>query len=804
MLQNIYPAPELKPDLPGWTTMRKYNYTVAALLTWLLFLGLTAGPGRATFSGNGLDMASPDQEAAPVPVATIADRTAAVQLKIQALGARIVAAESMENRQTANRLAASLDDLKLRTSFLREIEIIHQRQLAALTKQESLQKELADLQADAGSGTDKTLIRKPPYSLNVYDYYLDQLADSARRVEVVTQAIAVGKKTLRDATVRLNDAEKKLRVLAEKNSEDGAAGEWRKILAEDEKQYARALIDLQLRNEENHHLDLNLAELKKTIAQQDIDWLKDKLVFRAEELAGHLASLEERRKELEQRIDKLLSEQNIAENKWLAAQRRLEPGPARSEKQLAIDKAYLQARENWRETYQQVISQNSSMLQLLSGEAQVWQRRYLFLKGETSGLELENWRKEARAEIVARGRTIALQQTQQNSVQVKIAALRIQLTKENIDPELGRQLDASFQALTKLGERSFEYLTVLQSNIELNQRLDTAIDAHLDGFNFGEWLASVMAAGLSIWQYELFAVDTQGVTVGKIFIVFVLLTAGVIFAGSFKRWLHRQLQLRLHLSISATAITEKLIYYTTLLIVIVIVMRSVNIPMTTFAFMGGAVAIGVGFGAQKLINNFISGFILMVEQPIRVGDLVQMDSNLGMIEDIGVRSTRVLTFDNAHLLVPNSYFLENNITNWTHNDNMVRGKVEVGVVYGSSTKQVKKLLLEAADAHGEVMKSPTPFVLFDDFGDNALVFSLYLWIMVARVIDKRRIESDVRFIVEKLFHEGGLVIAFPQRDVHLDTSRPLRITITKEEKGPARHEAGQEIGPARADSKEAP
>jgi small-conductance mechanosensitive channel len=765
------------------TIMRKYNYPAAPLLAFLLlFLGLTGSPSRAAFPANGLEKAitGTAKEAAVVPVATIAT----VQENIAAIGARIAAAEGMENQQTANRLTASLDELKLRTSFLREIEIIQQRQLAALSKQESLQKELTDLEADASQGKDKTLIRKPPYSLNVYDYYLDQLADSARRVEVVTQALAVGKKTLQEATIRLNDAEKRLRALAEKNGRDGAPGEWRQLLAEDEKQYAQALIDLQLRNEENHHLALQLAELKKTVDQQNINWLQDNLVFSAEELAGHQAGIEERRKELEQRIDRLLGEQNIAENKWLAAQRRLEPDAAQGEKQLAIDKAYLKARENWRETYQQVISQNSSMLQLLTSEAQAWQRRYYFLQGKTPGVELENWRKEARADIEDRSRAIALQQTHQNSIQAKIAALRIQLSKENIDPELGRQLDSSFQALSKLGERGFEYLTVLQSNIELNRRLISAIDDHLDEFNFGERLASLMAAGQAIWQYELFAVDTHGVTVGKLFIVFVLLIAGVIFAGSFKRWLHRQLLLRLKLSVSATAITEKLIYYTTLLVVIVIAMRSVNIPMTAFAFMGGAVAIGVGFGAQKLINNFISGFILMVEQPIRVGDLVQMDANLGKIEDIGVRSTRVLTFDNAHVLVPNSYFLENNITNWTHNDNMVRGKVAVGVVYGSTPKQAKKLLLEAAETHGDVLESPAPYVLFDEFGDDSLAFTLYFWIMVEHVIDKKRIESDIRFIVEKLFREGELVFAFPQRDVHLDTSRPLQITITKEAPAP--------------------
>lgn len=718
---------------------------------------------------------------------TVEAKVAVIHQKIKAVGEKISAARDMESQEVANRFATGLDDLILRTTRLREVEIIYQRQLGALAKKETLQKELALLEESGRQGKVKTLPQKPPYSLNVYDYYLDQLANSTRQVEVATQAIAVGNKALLDANQRLAEVEKKIRALAELIGKGRNSGEWQKLLADDGKDFALALIDLQLLNGDNHVLELKLAELKQNIDQQNIDWLKENLSFSAEELAGHLMKITERRKVLEERIDKLLSEQDVAENEWLARQRQTDQLQPANGKRLAREAAYLQAHEAWRETYQQVISHNSSMLQLLTRETQLWQRRYAFLRGETTVGSQKKWLNEARAEIDTLGRVMALQQAHQNNIQTRMVAIRLQLGKEKIDPEVSRYLEATLQALARLAERNFEYLTVLQGIVELDQRLVAAIDEHLHEFDFGERLAMLLTTSDAIWHYELFALDSHGVTIGKICIALLILVVGSMLAGFFTRLLHRRMLMRLKMSVSTTAITEKLIYYSSLLVVIFIAMRSINLPMTAFAFLGGAVAIGVGFGAQKLVNNFISGFILMVEQPIRVGDLVQMDTYLGKVEDIGVRSTRVLTFDNVHLLVPNSYFLENNIINWTHNDNMVRAKVTVGVVYGSSTKLVKKQLLEAALAHGEVMKQPEPYVLFEDFGDNSLVFNLYFWIMVERVADKKRIESDIRFLIDKLFQDEQLVIAFPQRDVHLDTSRPLQISIIREDA-----EAGRE------------
>ena len=199
-----------------------------------------------------------------------------------------------------------------------------------------------------------------------------------------------------------------------------------------------------------------------------------------------------------------------------------------------------------------------------------------------------------------------------------------------------------------------------------------------------------------------------------------------------------------------------------------LVLEKLQVPLAAFAFVSGAVAIGVGFGAQNIINNFISGWILMWERPIKIGDFLELGEVRGTVEAINTRSTRIRRVDGVHLLIPNSNLLENTVTNWTLQDDLVRTAVVVGVAYGSDVTLVRELLERAADEHPDVLKEPPRFVLFDDFGDSSLVFELNLWARSKAERGLRAIRSDLRFRIDALFREHGVTIAFPQRDVHLD------------------------------------
>jgi small-conductance mechanosensitive channel len=203
----------------------------------------------------------------------------------------------------------------------------------------------------------------------------------------------------------------------------------------------------------------------------------------------------------------------------------------------------------------------------------------------------------------------------------------------------------------------------------------------------------------------------------------------------------------------------------------------VHFPLTAFTVLGGALAIGIGFGSQNVMNNFISGLILMLERPVRARDVVEVDGNHGTIENIGARSTQIRSTDGRHIIVPNSFFLESNVVNWTLSDDLIRAKVSVGVIYGSPTRLVEQLIRRVVDEDELVLPNPGPIVIFDEFGDNSLNFDTYFWVRARSPMEVRKIQSRVRFRIDDLFREHELVIAFPQRDVHLDSVAPIEVRM---------------------------
>jgi potassium efflux system protein len=197
---------------------------------------------------------------------------------------------------------------------------------------------------------------------------------------------------------------------------------------------------------------------------------------------------------------------------------------------------------------------------------------------------------------------------------------------------------------------------------------------------------------------------------------------------------------------------------------ILVSLNVMGLSTTSIAVAFGALSIGLGFGLQNIFNNFVSGLILLFERPVQVGDVVQVNEIWGTITKINVRSTVVQTYDNASLIIPNSDMISNQVTNWSFKDLRLRRNIVVGVAYGSNTELVRETLLEIAQGHPKVLKRPKPDVLFDDFGDSALIFRLRLWTTIEHFI---AMETDVRFEIDRLFRERNIEIAFPQRDIHI-------------------------------------
>ncbi|MFV8818587.1 mechanosensitive ion channel family protein [Haliea sp. E17] len=271
----------------------------------------------------------------------------------------------------------------------------------------------------------------------------------------------------------------------------------------------------------------------------------------------------------------------------------------------------------------------------------------------------------------------------------------------------------------------------------------------------------------------LVSMGDNPITIGQALSVLVFALVGGLFVFWSTRFLRRHLHSRT-LNADVVQIITRAWLIVGLVILVFMVLDILRVPLGAFAFISGAVAIGVGFGAQNIINNFISGWILMWERPIKIGDFLELGEMRGTVEAINTRSTRIRRVDGVHLLVPNSQLLENTVTNWTLVDRLVRTSVVVGVAYGSDVELTRKLLLQVAEENPNVLKEPAFQVFFEDFGDSALVFELQFWIHSAAERGLRTIRSDLRFRIDALFREHQVVIAFPQRDVHIDGEVRIR------------------------------
>ncbi len=294
--------------------------------------------------------------------------------------------------------------------------------------------------------------------------------------------------------------------------------------------------------------------------------------------------------------------------------------------------------------------------------------------------------------------------------------------------------------------------------------------------NFWDITWKIIKGLEQIWKLELYNSGSYAVRLNQIIIAFLVIIVGIIFSKRISEILGKRISKISGLHHNTSYIIQRLLFYGLILIIVCIALPIAGIPMTIFTVLGGAVAIGVGFGAQNLFNNLISGFIIMLEKPIRIGDIIELHGNEGKVQDIGNRCVRVRRSDGIDLIVPNSEFLQNLVINWTLYDGNVRGTIDVGVAYGSHTEKVNELLLQIANDHPKILRLPDPpIVVFEEFGDNSLAFKLLFWCHVTRPMDLRRLKSEIRFSIDQLFRENSIVISFPQRDIHLDTTKPLEI-----------------------------
>lgn len=237
-------------------------------------------------------------------------------------------------------------------------------------------------------------------------------------------------------------------------------------------------------------------------------------------------------------------------------------------------------------------------------------------------------------------------------------------------------------------------------------------------------------------------------------------------AAPLKRWIAWKLLARSGMRLGVRQALASAAQYGLLLLGLMVALQTAGLDLTTVKFLAGALGLGVGFGLQNIVNNFVSGLIILLEQPIKIGDRIEIGGVIGQVVEINARSTTIVTNDNIAFLVPNSKLISENLINWSYNDDKVRFKVPFTVAYRSDPKLVETLLLEAARECSDVLQDPEPTVRLMSFGDSGIHFELRVWTSLL-MHRPGQLLSAINLAVLRRFRARGVEIPFPQRDVRL-------------------------------------
>jgi small-conductance mechanosensitive channel len=277
-----------------------------------------------------------------------------------------------------------------------------------------------------------------------------------------------------------------------------------------------------------------------------------------------------------------------------------------------------------------------------------------------------------------------------------------------------------------------------------------------------QWLGQLK----SILDYPLLKFGNTQLTLWLLLYLTVLIFLLFYVTGKLRNWLVLRVLSRTELDLGLRQAAGSILRYLAISVGFLIILQTAGIDLTTLNIIAGAVGIGIGFGLQNIVSNFISGLIILFERPIKIGDRIEVGNVEGDVIEIGARSTTVLTNDNITIIVPNSSFITENVVNWKYNDTKVRFKIKVGVAYGSDVRRVEKLLLDVAAKNPDVLTDPAPAVRLMAFGDSSLEFELRVW-STTLVHRKGALFSALNFAIYETFKEHQIAIPFPQRDLHL-------------------------------------
>jgi small-conductance mechanosensitive channel len=636
--------------------------------------------------------------------------------------------------------------------------------------------------AEAAKTEGASLIKDPPpYNLSFYDGIRNRLEGVDQRLKSVLSSINLVEGALKTVPEQIANAEKKvLTIKADLESPEWVGNKEKEMElreAEAELEAARLSMVVNRMNMDAHLLRRKYLETQKTALEKDVKLVGENLKYDEEDLNQKVDSIGNEIAAVRESLAKLQAEREKIRTNLVRSQGQLKA--AKEEKQKIEAAALVAERDADLKRTQAAIEELEQKVVQLEEGRKIWQTRYRLVNEDIKSDELWDTRSQVSSRLKDLENMFQVYQRNLASLQADILAAQKELSENEKDKTLSQRIQRRITSLEKTVQHVNATVAHAFSLFNSYSRLEEEINSRIDAVRIAAQVTRFSKDRiLSFWNMSLWSGEGFNVTVSKLVISVFLFGAAFFMSGWLTRLVGKTILRRFKMDPTAQVATQKILFYVFMVSFILSALEVAGIPLTAFAFLGGALAIGIGFGAQNFFNNLISGFILMFTKPIRMNDTIEIDGLFASVEEIGSRSTHVKTFDNIDVLVPNSYFLNNNIINWTHTDQKIRQRLNVGVAYGSDVRKVEELLYKAAHDHSRILKTPEPFVIFRDFGASSLDFTLFYWIDMTKA-STLKVGSDLRFRIVSLFEEHRIVIAFPQLDVHLDAESPLQLTMMR-------------------------
>ena len=668
-----------------------------------------------------------------------------------------------------------------RKTLLQQVVRGYDEQIEDVQRLENIHRRQDELSREAAQW--KGFAEPPPYSI----FLADQLWEAAYALRLGAEGIQSQLTLIELRFDRMREAlqrvEERLRQVSERleTANDAAqAAQQRRLRDMEELRKRAASVQLAASELSKKREEAELAETQARLAfaERQFQTAEQQTVFTEDDLKKVHTRLSEEREGLEAELHQTAADRRVQQQTLEKLERRLDARFAKQTSGASIDragknmervKADLELKRAEVDTQTAEEDLLRQLLDFVGGERQLWDARFAVAHSTEPGQAREAYEKFSPLfNNVVASRDYVRQQVLVVSGQAGEVVHRLRTATgaeergrlESLVKNFRQREQAYDRALRRL-DHTTRFVERWKAEVKQQHKELPLSDRLVD------WSRQAGGGAKTIWNFEVFsAEDTieldgkqiigrRSITVGKIISALGILLIGYWICLHLARLIGRLAVTRLGMAADVANLIRQWSQAVLMTILLIISLVSVKIPLTVFAFLGGAFAIGVGFGAQTLLKNMISGILLLIERPLRVGDLIEVENVRGRVTSIGLRSSTVRDAKGMETLIPNSSFLEKHLTNWTYSSRVSRFSLRVGTPYEASTSRVIDMLAHLAKEHPHVLEMPPPQVLLEEFGQNARIFSLNYWLEIRLDIDPSQVASELRFVIEQKFAEAG-------------------------------------------------